>query len=164
MRFSSPRRRRRRSTSTPERLSLTRFAQQKRPLTETPARIAAEEDVPSKKQAKSERKFPRTSASPRHIEDSSSMEEGGNRGHLTSECTKSAKARLRCANCSGPHPANFSGLPQKPNQHQNNKIKSGEKRLEKERAAARKQTTNTSKPSFAEVVKVHQTIHWMPKK
>ncbi|GFU29273.1 hypothetical protein TNCV_2347141 [Trichonephila clavipes] len=31
---------------------------------------------------------------------------------------------------------------------QNNKNKSGEKRLEKERAAARKQNTNISKPSF----------------
>ncbi|GFS59849.1 nucleic-acid-binding protein from transposon X-element [Trichonephila inaurata madagascariensis] len=35
-------------------------------------------------------------------------------GHLTSECTKSAKAQAKCANCSGPHPANFSGCPKNP--------------------------------------------------
>ncbi|GFY08558.1 nucleic-acid-binding protein from transposon X-element [Trichonephila clavipes] len=35
-------------------------------------------------------------------------------GHLTSECTKSAKAPAKCANCSGPHPANFSGCPKTP--------------------------------------------------
>ncbi|GFT94732.1 RNA-directed DNA polymerase from mobile element jockey [Trichonephila clavipes] len=51
-------------------------SQQKRPLAKRqPA--SPQKDVPSKKQAKSERKLPRTSASPRHIEDSSSMEEGG---------------------------------------------------------------------------------------
>ncbi|GFW38589.1 hypothetical protein TNCV_3879581 [Trichonephila clavipes] len=50
-------------------------SQQKRPLAKRqPA--SPQKDVPSKKQAKSERKLPRTSASPRHIEDSSSMEEG----------------------------------------------------------------------------------------
>ncbi|GFV58227.1 nucleic-acid-binding protein from transposon X-element [Trichonephila clavipes] len=49
--------------------------QQKRPLAKRqPA--SPQKDVPSKKQAKSERKLPRTSTSPRHIEDSSSMEEG----------------------------------------------------------------------------------------
>ncbi|GFU19932.1 nucleic-acid-binding protein from transposon X-element [Trichonephila clavipes] len=35
-------------------------------------------------------------------------------GHLTSECTKSAKAPAKCANCCGPHPANFSGCPKNP--------------------------------------------------
>ncbi|GFW38670.1 nucleic-acid-binding protein from transposon X-element [Trichonephila clavipes] len=50
-------------------------SQQKRPLAKRqPA--SPQKDVPSKKQAKSERKLPRTSTSPRHIEDSSSMEEG----------------------------------------------------------------------------------------
>ncbi|GFX47776.1 nucleic-acid-binding protein from transposon X-element [Trichonephila clavipes] len=47
-------------------------------------------------------------------------------GHLTSECTKSAKAPAKCANCSGPHPANFSGCPKNPI---NNKDKSDEKCL-----------------------------------
>ncbi|GFU97082.1 nucleic-acid-binding protein from transposon X-element [Trichonephila clavipes] len=35
-------------------------------------------------------------------------------GHLTSECTKSAKAPAKCANCSGPHPARVAP---KPHQH-----------------------------------------------
>ncbi|GFT41570.1 RNA-directed DNA polymerase from mobile element jockey [Trichonephila clavipes] len=30
-------------------------------------------------------------------------------GHLTSECSKSAKAPAKCSNCSGPQPANFAG-------------------------------------------------------
>ncbi|GFY74284.1 nucleic-acid-binding protein from transposon X-element [Trichonephila inaurata madagascariensis] len=34
-------------------------------------------------------------------------------GHLTFECTKSANAQAKCANCSGPHPANFSGCPKR---------------------------------------------------
>ncbi|GFV69347.1 nucleic-acid-binding protein from transposon X-element [Trichonephila clavipes] len=73
-------------------------------------------------------------------------------GHLTSECTKSAKAPAKCANCSGPHPANFSGLPQNPINTKTTKTKAA-KNVWKERAAARKQNTNISKPSFAEVVK-----------
>ncbi|GFW49350.1 RNA-directed DNA polymerase from mobile element jockey [Trichonephila clavipes] len=73
-------------------------------------------------------------------------------GHLTSECTKSAKAPAKCANCSGPHPANFSGCPKNPINTKTTKTKAA-KNVWKERAAARKQNTNNSKPSFAEVVK-----------
>ncbi|GFT14143.1 nucleic-acid-binding protein from transposon X-element, partial [Trichonephila clavipes] len=73
-------------------------------------------------------------------------------GHLTSECTKSAKAPAKCANCSGPHPANFSGCPKNPINTKTTKTKAA-KNVWKERAAARKQNTNISKPSFAEVVK-----------
>ncbi|GFT35171.1 nucleic-acid-binding protein from transposon X-element [Trichonephila clavipes] len=68
-------------------------------------------------------------------------------GHLTSECTKSAKAPAKCANCSGPHPANFSGCPKNP---VNTKPT---KNVWQEQAAARKQNKNQSKPSFAEIVK-----------
>ncbi|GFY32010.1 RNA-directed DNA polymerase from mobile element jockey [Trichonephila clavipes] len=73
-------------------------------------------------------------------------------GHLTSECTKSAKAPAKCANCSGPHPANFSGCPKNPINTKTTKSKAA-KNVWQERAAARKQNTNQSKPSFAEVVK-----------
>ncbi|GFS38973.1 nucleic-acid-binding protein from transposon X-element [Trichonephila inaurata madagascariensis] len=72
-------------------------------------------------------------------------------GHLTSECTKSAKAQAKCANCSGPHPANFSGCPKNPintKQQQNKPTKN----VWQERAAARKEKQST-KPTFAEVVK-----------
>ncbi|GFW61859.1 nucleic-acid-binding protein from transposon X-element [Trichonephila clavipes] len=68
-------------------------------------------------------------------------------GHLTSECTKSAKAPAKCANCSGSHPANFSGCPKNPI---NTKLT---KNVWQERAAARKQSQKQTKPSFAEIVK-----------
>ncbi|GFT99344.1 nucleic-acid-binding protein from transposon X-element [Trichonephila clavipes] len=45
-------------------------------------------------------------------------------GHLTSDCTKSAKAPAKCANYSGPHPANFSGCPRNPINTKTNKSKS----------------------------------------
>ncbi|GFU36890.1 hypothetical protein TNCV_2670691 [Trichonephila clavipes] len=65
-------------------------SQQKRPLAKRqPA--SPQKDVPSKKQAKSERKLPRTSASPRHIEDSSSMEEGESSAEESSVEIASAK-------------------------------------------------------------------------
>ncbi|GFT57699.1 RNA-directed DNA polymerase from mobile element jockey [Trichonephila clavipes] len=53
----------------------------------------------------------------------------------------------------GPHPANFSGCPKTqstPKQQNQKRRKTSGK---EPRAAARKQTTNNSKPSFAEVVK-----------
>ncbi|GFX27022.1 hypothetical protein TNCV_803221 [Trichonephila clavipes] len=66
-------------------------SQQKRPLAKRqPA--SPQKDVPSKKQAKSERKLPRTSASPRHIEDSSSMEEGESSAEESSVEIASAKS------------------------------------------------------------------------
>ncbi|GFS80533.1 hypothetical protein TNCV_3179131 [Trichonephila clavipes] len=65
-------------------------SQQKRPLAKRqPA--SPQKDVPSKKQAKSERKLPRTSTSPRHIEDSSSMEEGETSAEESSVEIESAK-------------------------------------------------------------------------
>ncbi|GFU19889.1 nucleic-acid-binding protein from transposon X-element [Trichonephila clavipes] len=73
-------------------------------------------------------------------------------GHLTSECTKSAKAPAKWANCSGPHPANFSGCPKNPINTKPNKTKPT-KNVWQERAAARKQNQKQSKPSFAEIVK-----------
>ncbi|GFW59951.1 RNA-directed DNA polymerase from mobile element jockey [Trichonephila clavipes] len=74
-------------------------------------------------------------------------------GHLTSDCTKSAKAPAKCANCSGPHPANFSGCPRNPINTKTNKSKST-KNVWQERAAARKDNKKQpTTPSFAEVVK-----------
>ncbi|GFV98162.1 nucleic-acid-binding protein from transposon X-element [Trichonephila clavipes] len=73
-------------------------------------------------------------------------------GHLTSECTKSAKAPAKCANCSGSHPANFSGCPKNPINTKPNKNKPT-KNVWQERAAARKETKQQPTPSFAEVVK-----------
>ncbi|GFU59788.1 nucleic-acid-binding protein from transposon X-element [Trichonephila clavipes] len=74
-------------------------------------------------------------------------------GHLTSECTKSAKAPAKCANCSGPHPANFSGCPKKPHQHQNNKVKSDEKRLARACGCAQAKFKQSKHSFAAEVVK-----------
>ncbi|GFY31977.1 nucleic-acid-binding protein from transposon X-element [Trichonephila clavipes] len=34
--------------------------------------------------------------------------------HLTADCKKSMKSPAKCANCGGPHPANFSGCPSNP--------------------------------------------------
>ncbi|GFS63754.1 uncharacterized protein TNCV_1127921 [Trichonephila clavipes] len=73
-------------------------------------------------------------------------------GHLTSECTKSANAPAKCANCSGPHPANFSGCPKNPINTKTTKTKAS-KNVWQEHAAARKQNTKQTKPSFAEIVK-----------
>ncbi|GFW38599.1 nucleic-acid-binding protein from transposon X-element [Trichonephila clavipes] len=74
-------------------------------------------------------------------------------GHLTSDCTKSAKAPAKCANCSGPHPANYSGCPRNPINTKTNKSKST-KNVWQERAAARKEIKKQpTTPSFAEVVK-----------
>ncbi|GFW85572.1 probable RNA-directed DNA polymerase from transposon X-element [Trichonephila clavipes] len=73
-------------------------------------------------------------------------------GHLTSECTKSAKAPTKYANCSGPHLANFSGCPKNPINTKPNKNKPT-KNVWQERAAARKEIKKQPTPSFAEVVK-----------
>ncbi|GFX90519.1 nucleic-acid-binding protein from transposon X-element [Trichonephila clavipes] len=59
-------------------------------------------------------------------------------GHLTSECTKSAKAPAKCANCSGPHPANFSGCPKNPINTKPNKNKPTKNVCKSERLRARK--------------------------
>ncbi|GFY68371.1 nucleic-acid-binding protein from transposon X-element [Trichonephila inaurata madagascariensis] len=59
-------------------------------------------------------------------------------GHLTSECTKSAKAQAKCANCSGPHPANFSGCPKNPINTKNNKNKPTKNVWQSERLRAKK--------------------------
>ncbi|GFT59767.1 RNA-directed DNA polymerase from mobile element jockey [Trichonephila clavipes] len=75
-------------------------------------------------------------------------------GHLTSDCTKSAKAPAS-VDChrSGPHPANFSGCPRNPINTKTNKSKST-KNVWQERAAARKEIKKQpTTPSFAEVVK-----------
>ncbi|PRD21209.1 UNVERIFIED_CONTAM: Nucleic-acid-binding protein from transposon X-element [Trichonephila clavipes] len=64
-------------------------------------------------------------------------------GHLTSECTKSAKVPAKCANCSGPHPANFSGCPKNPINTKPNKNKPT-KNVWQERAAARKENKKTA--------------------
>ncbi|GFT55626.1 nucleic-acid-binding protein from transposon X-element [Trichonephila clavipes] len=68
-------------------------------------------------------------------------------GHLTSDCTKSAKAPAKCANCSGPHPANFSGCPRNPINTKTNKSKST-KNVWQERAAARKENKKTANNTF----------------
>ncbi|GFX28823.1 nucleic-acid-binding protein from transposon X-element [Trichonephila clavipes] len=73
-------------------------------------------------------------------------------GHLTSESTKSAKASAKCANCSGPHPANISGCPKNPINTKPNKNKPT-KNVWQERAAARKENKKQPTPFFAEVVK-----------
>ncbi|GFW56702.1 nucleic-acid-binding protein from transposon X-element [Trichonephila clavipes] len=58
----------------------------------------------------------------------------------------------KCANCSGLHPANFSGCPKNPVNTKPNKTKPT-KNVWQERAAARKQNQKQSTPSFAEIVK-----------
>ncbi|GFY42668.1 nucleic-acid-binding protein from transposon X-element [Trichonephila inaurata madagascariensis] len=73
-------------------------------------------------------------------------------GYLTSKSTKSAKAQAKCANCSGPHPENFSGCSKNPINIKNNKNKPT-KNVWQERAAARKEKVSQQKPTFSEVVK-----------
>ncbi|GFW83561.1 nucleic-acid-binding protein from transposon X-element [Trichonephila clavipes] len=58
--------------------------------------------------------------------------------HLTSDCKKPNKAPAKCANCSGPHPANFSGCPQNPKkQRKQQQETTNEKRLAGETRSAR---------------------------
>ncbi|GFV57481.1 nucleic-acid-binding protein from transposon X-element [Trichonephila clavipes] len=56
-------------------------------------------------------------------------------GHLTSDCKKPNKAPAKCANCRGPHPANFSGCPKNLQNNTNNmKKKQPMKNVWQERA------------------------------
>ncbi|GFX57854.1 nucleic-acid-binding protein from transposon X-element [Trichonephila clavipes] len=84
-------------------------------------------------------------------------------GHLTSECTKSAKAPAKCANCSGPHPANFSGCPKNP-------INTNPTRQKRRRMSGKSERLHASKVKnkqnfpLRKLLKVQTITHWMPKK
>ncbi|GFU91708.1 nucleic-acid-binding protein from transposon X-element [Trichonephila clavipes] len=72
--------------------------------------------------------------------------------HLTTECKKSTKSPAKCANCGGPHPANFSGFPSNPinrKQHKNQPNKNIWTKKAKERT--QKSTPRQQKPSYASV-------------
>ncbi|GFW37301.1 nucleic-acid-binding protein from transposon X-element [Trichonephila clavipes] len=72
--------------------------------------------------------------------------------HLTADCKKSTKSPAKCANCGGPHPANFSGCPSNPinrKQHKNEPNKNIWTEKAKERT--QKSTPRQHKPSYASV-------------
>ncbi|GFY66801.1 nucleic-acid-binding protein from transposon X-element [Trichonephila inaurata madagascariensis] len=70
-------------------------------------------------------------------------------GHLTSECTKPAKAQAKCAIAGAP-PCKLLRMPQKSHQHKNN---NKTRRRSVGRAAAARREKQSTKPTFAEVVK-----------
>ncbi|GFY47830.1 nucleic-acid-binding protein from transposon X-element [Trichonephila inaurata madagascariensis] len=74
--------------------------------------------------------------------------------HLTAECKKSAKSPAKCANCGGPHPANFSGCPNNPiNRKQQKDKPKNNIWTEKAKARAQKATPQQQKPqSYASAV------------
>ncbi|GFT46815.1 nucleic-acid-binding protein from transposon X-element [Trichonephila clavipes] len=69
-------------------------------------------------------------------------------GHLTAECKKSTKSPAKCANCGGPHPANFSGCPNNPvnRKQQKNKPNNNIWTGEKAKARAQKATPHQQQP------------------
>ncbi|GFU32674.1 RNA-directed DNA polymerase from mobile element jockey [Trichonephila clavipes] len=74
--------------------------------------------------------------------------------HLTSDCKKPNKAPAKCANCSGPHPANFSGCPQNPkNNANNNKKKQPMKNVWQEKPGARAQNSTPPQQLYSAAVK-----------
>ncbi|GFY40086.1 nucleic-acid-binding protein from transposon X-element [Trichonephila inaurata madagascariensis] len=74
--------------------------------------------------------------------------------HLTAECKKSTKSPAKCANCGGPHPANFSGCPSNPiNRKQRKDKPKNNIWTEKAKARAQKATPHQQKPqSYASAV------------
>ncbi|GFW83916.1 nucleic-acid-binding protein from transposon X-element [Trichonephila clavipes] len=72
--------------------------------------------------------------------------------HLTADCKKSMKSPAKCANCGGPHPANFSGCPSNPvNRKQQKKQPNKNIWTEKDKERAQKSTPRQQKPSYASV-------------
>ncbi|GFT61027.1 RNA-directed DNA polymerase from mobile element jockey [Trichonephila clavipes] len=68
-------------------------------------------------------------------------------GHLTAECKKSTKSPAKCANCGGPHPANFSGCPSNPvNRKQHKNKPNNNIWTEKAKARAQKATPHQQQP------------------
>ncbi|GFS98709.1 integrase catalytic domain-containing protein [Trichonephila clavipes] len=68
-------------------------------------------------------------------------------GHLTAECKKSTKSPAKCANCGGPHPANFSGCPSNPvNRKQQKNKPNNNIWTEKAKARAQKATPHQQQP------------------
>ncbi|GFV63220.1 nucleic-acid-binding protein from transposon X-element [Trichonephila clavipes] len=72
--------------------------------------------------------------------------------HLTADCKKSMKSPAKCANCGGPHPANFSGCPSNPvNKKQQKKQPNKNIWTEKAKERTQKSTPRQQKPSYASV-------------
>ncbi|GFT51127.1 nucleic-acid-binding protein from transposon X-element [Trichonephila clavipes] len=74
-------------------------------------------------------------------------------GHLTAECKKSTKSPAKCANCGGPHPANFSGCPSNPvNRKQQKNKPNNNIWTEKAKARAQKATPHQHAKTYASAV------------
>ncbi|GFX47775.1 nucleic-acid-binding protein from transposon X-element [Trichonephila clavipes] len=74
-------------------------------------------------------------------------------GHLTAECKKSIKSPAKCANCGGPHPANFSGCPSNPvNKKQHKNKPNNNIWTEKAKARAQKATPHQQPKTYASAV------------
>ncbi|GFT21235.1 uncharacterized protein TNCV_4685861 [Trichonephila clavipes] len=72
--------------------------------------------------------------------------------HLTADCKKSTKSPAKCANCGGPHPANFSGCPSNPiNRKQQKKQPNKNIWTEKAKERTQKSTPRQQKPTYASV-------------
>ncbi|GFV13173.1 RNA-directed DNA polymerase from mobile element jockey [Trichonephila clavipes] len=76
------------------------------------------------------------------------------RGHLTSDCKKPNKAPAKCSNCSGPHPANFSGCPKTPKNNTNNmKKKTTNENVWQEKPGARALNSTPPQQLYSAAVK-----------
>ncbi|GFY51710.1 nucleic-acid-binding protein from transposon X-element [Trichonephila inaurata madagascariensis] len=87
--------------------------------------------------------------------------------HLTAECKKSTKSPAKCANCGGPHPANYSGCPSNPVNRKQHKDKNQNNIwTEKAKARAQKATPQQQKPQSMlqqwRVTHLKKTTHLMP--
>ncbi|GFT43885.1 nucleic-acid-binding protein from transposon X-element [Trichonephila clavipes] len=72
--------------------------------------------------------------------------------HITADCKKSMKSPAKCANCGGPHPANFSGCPSNPVNRKQQKIQPNKNIwTEKANERVQKSTTRQQKPSYVSV-------------
>ncbi|GFV45910.1 nucleic-acid-binding protein from transposon X-element [Trichonephila clavipes] len=75
-------------------------------------------------------------------------------GHLTSDCKKPNKTPAKCSNCSGPHPANFSGCPKTPKQYkQHEEKKQPMKNVWQEKPGARAQNSTPPQQLYSAAVK-----------
>ncbi|GFY18773.1 nucleic-acid-binding protein from transposon X-element [Trichonephila clavipes] len=85
--------------------------------------------------------------------------------HLTADCKNSTKSPAECANCGGPHPANFSGYPSNPINRKQQKNKPNKNIwTEKAKERTQKSTPRQQKPSYASVTaqNTSKTTHLTP--
>ncbi|GFX09394.1 nucleic-acid-binding protein from transposon X-element [Trichonephila clavipes] len=73
--------------------------------------------------------------------------------YLTADCKKSTKSPAKCANCGGPHTANYSGCPSNPiNRKQQKKQPNKNIWTEKAKERTQKSTPPQQRPTYASAV------------